>query len=52
MKKKKHIHIGMIKESDLKVRKPKAPPTQVQKSVRGYDRNKLKEETHRELSDG
>jgi len=38
MKKQKSIHIGTIKESDLKVRKKLPPPTQVQKSPKDYDR--------------
>jgi hypothetical protein len=45
------IRVGTIKESDLKVRKQNAPPTQVQKSPKDYDRKKLKQETREELND-
>jgi len=48
MKKKKTIHVGMIKASDLKVRKKTSPPTQVQKSPKDYDRKRLKEQDRKE----
>jgi len=49
MGKKKKIHVGIIKESDLKVRKKSPPPpTQVQKSPRDYDRKKLKQQDRKE----
>ena len=51
MTKKKTIHVGVIEESDLKVRKQNAPPTQVQKSSKDYDRKKMKQETRKELND-
>jgi len=51
MKKKKAIHVGTIKKSDLKVRKKLAPPTQIQKSPKDYDRKRIKEETRKEMND-
>ena len=51
MKNKKLIHVGKIKESDLKVRKKKAPPTQVQKSSKDYDRKRLKAQSRKEEID-
>jgi len=51
MTKKKTIHVGAIKESDLKVRKKFAPPTQVQKSPKDYDRKKVKQETREVVKD-
>jgi len=44
----KKVHVGTIKRSDLKVRKKKAPPTQIQKSPRDYDRKQLKRALRRE----
>jgi hypothetical protein len=38
----KKIKVGRIKVVDIKVRKKLAPPTQVQKSPKDYDRKKLK----------
>ncbi|MDX8389961.1 MAG: hypothetical protein R8M38_05665 [Mariprofundaceae bacterium] len=51
MSDKKKVHIGTIKDSGLKVRKQNAPPTQVQKSPKDYDRKRVKEETRKEISD-
>jgi len=48
MEKKKIIKVGTIKESDLKVRKKNAPPTQVQKSPKDYDRKRLKQQDRKE----
>ncbi len=48
---KRRIHIGRIRIGDLKVRKKSPPPTQVQKSPKNYDRNKLKREICREFRD-
>jgi len=45
------IRVGTIKESDLKVRKKNAPPTQVQKSPKDYDRKKLKQQNRKGLND-
>lgn len=45
------VHVGTIKELDLKVRKKNPPPTQVQKSPKDYDRKKMKQETQKELND-
>jgi len=51
MKKKQAHRIGRIKPSDIKVRKKLAPPTQVQKSPKEYDRKRLKEQTRKEVDD-
>jgi len=51
MTKKGTIHIGTIKQSDLKVRKKNAPPTQVQKSPRDYDRKRLKQQDQTTVDD-
>jgi hypothetical protein len=51
MPKKKKIHIGTIHPDDVKVRKKPAPPTRVQKSVKEYDRKRLKEQDQKELDD-
>jgi len=50
MPKKKAIKVGVIRPSDVKVRKKSPPPTQVQKSPKDYDRKRLKEETRKEIS--
>jgi len=50
MPKKKHITVGTIKPSDVKVRKKSPPPTQVQKSPKDYDRKKLKQEIRKEMN--
>jgi len=47
----KKIHVGTVKQSDLKVRKKKAPPSQVQKSPRDYDRKRLKQKIRKEIDD-
>ncbi|MDQ7012052.1 MAG: hypothetical protein Q9M29_09545 [Mariprofundaceae bacterium] len=51
MGKKKKIHVGTIRPGEVKVRRRSAPPTQVQKSVRDYDRKRLKEELRKEVED-
>jgi len=51
MKKKQSHRIGSIKPSDIKVRKKKPPPTQVQKSQKDYDRQRMKEQVRKELED-
>jgi len=51
MKKKQTHRIGSIKPSDIKVRKKPTPPTQVQKSIKDYDRKRLKEQTRKEVED-
>jgi len=51
MAKKGKAHIGTIKLSDLKVRKKNAPPSQVQKSPKDYDRKRLKQNTRKEIGD-
>jgi len=48
MTNKKTIHIGTIKESEIKVRKKLPPPTQVQKSPKDYDRKHLKQVDRKE----
>ncbi|MDQ7058976.1 MAG: hypothetical protein Q9N62_11400 [Ghiorsea sp.] len=47
----KKIKIGKIRLLDIKVRKKLAPPTQVQKSAKDYDRKKLKLLLHKGLQD-
>ena len=47
----KKIKIGKIRLQDIKVRKKLAPPTQVQKSPKDYDRKKLKLLLHKGLQD-
>jgi len=51
MKKKQSHRIGSIKPSDTKVRKKPVPPTQVQKSLKEYDRKRLKEQVRKEVDD-
>jgi len=51
MKKKQSHRIGSIKPSDIRVRKKNAPPTQVQKSLKEYDRRRLKEQVRKEVED-
>jgi len=51
MTKKGKVHVGTLKQSDLKVRKKNAPPTQVQKSPKDYDRKRLKQNTCKEIDD-
>jgi len=51
MNKKGNIRVGTIKPEDLKVRKKLAPPTQIQKSPKEYDRKRIKEETRKEMND-
>jgi len=47
----KKIKVGKVRIADIKVRKKLAPPTQVQKSVKDYDRKKLKLLLHKGLDD-
>jgi len=47
----KRIKIGKVCTADIKVRKKLAPPTQVQKSPKDYDRKKLKLLLHKGLQD-
>jgi len=49
--KKKAIKVGVIRPADVKVRKKRPPPTQVQKSPKDYDRHRIKEETRKEAED-
>jgi len=51
MPKKKRVNIGAIKLSDVKVRKKRPPPTQVQKSPKDYDRRKRKQADRKEVND-
>jgi len=51
MVKKGKQHAGVIKPSDVKVRKKFAPPERRHKSARDYDRKKLKEQDLRETAD-
>ena len=44
MSKKKRIHVGTIKSSDLKVRKKPAPPAQPHKSPKDYDRQRIRQQ--------
>ncbi len=48
---KKKIRIGTIRPGDIKVRRKLPPATRVQKSVRDYDRNRMKEELRKEVMD-
>jgi len=48
---RKTVKVGTIKQSDIKVRKKKPPPTQVQKSPKDYDRKRLKQNTRKEIED-
>ncbi|MFQ5345438.1 MAG: hypothetical protein ACE5DZ_05700 [Mariprofundus sp.] len=45
--KKKTTPVGTIKPEDIKVRKKGAPPTQVQKSSKDYNRKRLKQNTRK-----
>jgi len=47
----KKIIIGTIRPSDIKVRKKKPPPTQIQKSRKDYDRKRFKDEIRKEMHD-
>jgi len=47
----KPIKIATIRAQDIKVRKKLPPPTQVQKSPKDYDRQKLKKKLRKELED-
>jgi len=51
MPKKKHIKVGTINTADVKVRKKRPPPTQVQKSPKDYDRRKRKQADRKEVND-
>jgi len=48
---KKKIHVGTIRPAKMKVRKKPVPPTQVQKSIKDYDRKRLKEQIRKEVAD-
>ncbi len=45
------VKVGVIRPEDVKVRRKPAPPSQRHKSMKDYDRNRLKEETRKERSD-
>jgi len=47
----KKIKVGKVCVAGIKVRKKLAPPTQVQKSPKDYDRKKLKLLLHKGLQD-
>jgi len=51
MAKQKKIKIATIKPGDIKVRKKRAPPTQVQKSPKDYDRKQRKRADRKEMLD-
>jgi len=51
MAKKKTIKVGVIHPAEVKVRKKRPPPTQVQKSPKDYDRHRIKEEVRKEVAD-
>ncbi len=49
MPKKKRIHVGTIKSSDLKVRKKPAPPAQPHKSPKDYDRQRIRQQDRSDI---
>lgn len=49
MTKKKIINVGSIHPGEVKVRKKAPPPTQVQKSLKDYDRKRLKQKARKEM---
>ncbi|MDQ6958217.1 MAG: hypothetical protein Q9M24_03795 [Mariprofundaceae bacterium] len=51
MDKKKIIKVGSIRPGEVKVRKKTPPPTQVQKSPKDYDRQRMKQKTRKEIND-
>jgi len=47
---KKIVKIGTIRPDDIKVRKKLPPATQVQKSPKDYDRQRMKAELRKEMN--
>ncbi|MDQ6983834.1 MAG: hypothetical protein Q9M44_03875 [Ghiorsea sp.] len=47
----KKIKVGKIRLQDIKVRKKLAPPSQIQKSPKDYDRKKLKKALRKALDE-
>ncbi len=45
------VKVGVIRPENVKVRRKPAPPPRRHKSIKDYDRQRVKEDTRKELGD-